>query len=189
MEATVNWNIDLFFIAASFFLPTILLLLAKHIYIRSTLLSSFNSKICILLARKQFCWPVIFGTDSGNWQQTNVHATKLPEAVSFAKGWELDGIVLASKPFVFTPHLVGFIQGKEMGWPLKVHWKMRFSTWQMYISRPIWNLVPSLPMCTPCYYTSRFNILIRQIISCILGSSPSFDLYSTVVEDRDTYKI
>lgn len=34
--------------------------------------------------------------------------------VGFAKKWELDGVVLASKPFVFTPQLVGFVKGKGM---------------------------------------------------------------------------
>ncbi|MCJ1345763.1 hypothetical protein MMC31_003972 [Peltigera leucophlebia] len=63
-----------------------------------------NPEICILLARKQFCWPVVFGTDSGNWQPTDVRATNLQEAVTFAKKWELYGVALASEPFALTPH-------------------------------------------------------------------------------------
>lgn len=50
-------------------------------------------------------------------------------------------------------YLVGFIQGKEMGWPLKIYWKMRFSIWQ-YIFQDIlllliWNLVPFLFIVYP----------------------------------------
>lgn len=113
-EATVDWNMDPFFIEANFFADTILLCLSKHISTRAVLLSSFSPEICILLARKQFRWPVVFGTDSGNWQPTDVRATNLQEAISFAKKWELDGVVLASEPFVLAPQLVGFVKGKGM---------------------------------------------------------------------------
>lgn len=113
-EATVDWNMDPFFIEANFFTDTILLCLAKYISTRAVLLSSFSPEICIMLARKQSRWPVVFGTDSGNWQPTDVRATSLQEAVSFAKKWELDGIVLASEPFVLAPQLVGFVKGKGM---------------------------------------------------------------------------
>ncbi len=67
-----------------------------------------------MLARKQGRWPVIFGTDSGNWQPTDVRAKNLQEAVSFAKNWELDGVLLASEPFVLAPQLVGFVKEKGM---------------------------------------------------------------------------
>lgn len=100
-EATVDWNMDPFFIEANFFTDTILLCLSKHISTRAVLMSSFSPEICIMLARKQFRWPVFFGTDSGNWQPTDVRATNLQEAVSFSKKWELDGVVLASEPFCF----------------------------------------------------------------------------------------
>lgn len=65
-EATVDWNMDPFFIEANLFTDTILLYLSKHIFTRAALLSFFNPEICILLARKQSRWLVIFGTDSGN---------------------------------------------------------------------------------------------------------------------------
>lgn len=112
-EATDDWKMDPFFVEANFFTDTILLCLAKHISIRAVLLSSFSPEICILLACKQSRWPVVFGTDSGNWQSTDVRATNLQEAVSFAKKWELDGIVLASEPFVFAPQLVKFVKEEK----------------------------------------------------------------------------
>ena len=89
-EATVDWNMDPFFIEANFFTDTILLCLSKHISTRAVILSSFSPEICVMLARKQSRWPVVFGTDSGNWQPTDVRATNLQEAVSFAKKWEID---------------------------------------------------------------------------------------------------
>ncbi len=113
-EATLDWNMDPFFIEANFFTDTILQCLSKHISTRAVLLSSFSPEICILLARKQSRWPVAFGTDSGNWQPTDVRATNLQEAVSFAKKWELDGVVLAGEPFVLAPQLAGFVKGKGM---------------------------------------------------------------------------
>ena len=113
-EATVDWNMDPFFIEANFFTDTILLCLSKHISTRTVLLSTFNPEICILLARKQARWPVFFATDSGNSQPTDVRAQNLQETVSFAKKWELDGVVLASEPVVLAPHLVGSVKGRGM---------------------------------------------------------------------------
>lgn len=43
-----------------------------------------------------------------------LRATNLQEAISFAKKWELDGLALASEPFVLAPQLVGFVKGKGM---------------------------------------------------------------------------
>ena len=113
-EATVDWKMDPFFVEANFFTDTILLCLAKHISTRAVLLSSFCPEICILLARKQSRWPVAFLTDSGNWKLTDVRTTNLQEAVSFARKWELDGVVLASEPLVLAPQLVGSVKGKEI---------------------------------------------------------------------------
>lgn len=114
LSETVEWNMDPFFIEANFFTDTILLCLSKHISTRAVLLSTFNPDICILLARKQARWPIFFCTDSGNSQQTDVRAQNLQEAVRFAKKWELDGVVLASEPFVLAPQLVGFVKGKGL---------------------------------------------------------------------------
>ena len=113
-EATVDWNMDPFFVEANFFTDTILLRLAEHISTRTVLLSSFSPEICILLARKQSRWPVAFLTDSGNSTQTDVRATNLQEAVSFAKKWELNGVVAASEPYVLAPQLVRFVKSKGM---------------------------------------------------------------------------
>ena len=111
-EATVDWHMDPFSIEANFFTDTILLCLSKHISTRAVLLSSFSPEICIMLAHKQSRWPVAFITDSGNSQPADVRATSLQEAVSFAKRWKLDGVVLASEPFVLAPQLVGFVKSK-----------------------------------------------------------------------------
>ena len=114
LSEIVEWNMDPFFIEANFFTDTILMCLSKHISTRAVVLSSFSPDICILLARKQARWPVFFCNDSGNSQQNDVRAQNLQEAVNFAKKWELDGVVLASEPFVLAPQLVGFVKGKGM---------------------------------------------------------------------------
>lgn len=105
---------DPFYVEANFFTDTILLCLSEHISSRSILLSSFSPEICILLALKQSRWPVFFGNDSGNWQPTEVRATTLQEGVRFAKKWNLDGLVIASEPFVYAPQLVGYVKGTGM---------------------------------------------------------------------------
>lgn len=113
-EATDDWNMDPFFVEANFFTDTILLCLSKFISSRSIFLSSFSPEICILLSLKQSRWPVVFGTDSGNWQPTEIRATTLQEGLRFAKKWDLDGLVLASEPFVYAPQLVRFVKGQGM---------------------------------------------------------------------------
>jgi glycerophosphoryl diester phosphodiesterase len=95
-EATDDWKMDPFFIEANFFTDTVLLCLAKHISTRPILLSSFSPEICTLVALKQARWPVVFLTDAGNWQPTEVRATNLQEGVRFAKKWDLDGLALAA---------------------------------------------------------------------------------------------
>ncbi|KAL8678176.1 MAG: hypothetical protein Q9186_005467, partial [Xanthomendoza sp. 1 TL-2023] len=113
-EAIDDWKMDPFFTEANFFTDTILLCLSKHISNRAVPLSSFNPNLCILLARKQSRWPVLFLTDSGNSQQTDGRAAYLQEAMSFAKKWDLDGVVMASEPIVLAPQLAGFVKGKGM---------------------------------------------------------------------------
>lgn len=105
---------DPFFIEANFYTDTILLCLSRYVSTRAVFLSSFSPEICILLALKQCRWPIVLGNDSGNWQPTEIRATSLQEGLRFAKKWSLDGLVLASEPFVLAPQLVGFIKEKGM---------------------------------------------------------------------------
>lgn len=113
-EAIVDWNMDPFFVEVNYFTNTILLCLAKHISTRTVMLSSFSPEICILLTRKQSRWPVAFLTDSGCSPQADVRATSVQEAVNFAKSWDLDGVVCASDPYIFAPHLVESVKQKGL---------------------------------------------------------------------------
>ena len=67
-----------------------------------------------MLARKQSRWPIFFLTNAGNSIQTDIRAINLQEAVSFAKKWELEGVVIVSEPFVLAPKLVDFVKEKRM---------------------------------------------------------------------------
>lgn len=102
-EAIIDWKIDSFFIKANFFTDIILLCLSKYISTQAVLFSSFSPKICIMLALKHFYWLVVFDIDSRNWQLTNIRTLNLQETISFAKKWEIDSVVLANEPFIFTP--------------------------------------------------------------------------------------
>ena len=113
-EAIVDWNMDPFFVEVNYFTDTILLCLAKHISTRTVILSSFSPEICILLTRKQSRWPVAFLTDSGCSPQADVRATSVQEAVNFARRWDLDGVVCASDPYIFAPHLVEYVKQKGL---------------------------------------------------------------------------
>ena len=113
-EAILDWNMDPFFVEVNCFADTILLCLAKYISTRTVILSSFSPEICILLTRKQSRWPVAFLTDSGCSPQADVRATSVQEAVNFAKSWDLDGVVCASDPYVFAPHLVESVKQKGL---------------------------------------------------------------------------
>ena len=115
-EAIDEWKSDSIAIEPNLFVDAIIstVLLHPSCRSRSVMFSSFSPEICILISLKQSTFPVFFLNDSGNWPTGDVRASSLQEAIHFANRWALDGIVMASEPFVFAPNLVGVAKRKGL---------------------------------------------------------------------------
>ena len=115
-EAIEDWKSDNIAIEPNLFVDQILscVLLHPSCRSRSIMFSSFSPEICILISLKQSTFPVFFLNDSGNGPTGDVRASSLQQAIHFAKKWALDGIVMASEPFVYAPKLVGVAKAKSL---------------------------------------------------------------------------
>lgn len=117
-EAIDEWKSDNIAIEPNLFVDQIISCVLMHpscrSHSRSIMFSSFSPEICILISLKQSTFPVFFLNDSGNGPTSDVRASSLQEAIHFAKRWALDGIVMASEPFVYAPKLVGVAKGKGL---------------------------------------------------------------------------
>lgn len=115
-EAAVDWKSDIFAIEVNLFVDTILSSILSHPTCRGRpiMLSSFNPEVCILLSLKQDLFPILFLNDSGNYHTGDVRASSLQQAINFAASWGLDGIGMASEPFVFAPMLIGVAKGRGL---------------------------------------------------------------------------
>ncbi|KAI1817626.1 glycerophosphodiester phosphodiesterase GDE1 [Poronia punctata] len=81
--------------------------LAKN---RHILFSSFNPDICLCLNFKQPSIPIMFLTDAGAEEVSDIRASSLQEAIRFASRWNLLGIVSNALPFVNSPRLVKVVK-------------------------------------------------------------------------------
>lgn len=121
-EAIDDWKSDNIAIEPNLFVDQILSCVLLHPSCRSRprsrsrsiMFSSFSPEICILLSLKQSTFPVFFLNDSGNGPTGDIRASSLQEAIHFAKKWALDGIVMASEPFVYAPKLVRVAKEKGL---------------------------------------------------------------------------
>lgn len=115
-EAVDEWKSDNTAIELNVFVDTILssVLLHPSCRSRSIMFSSFSPEVCILVSLKQTTFPIFFLNDSGNFPTGDVRASNLQQAIHFAKKWALDGIVMASEPFVYAPKLVGLAKGEGL---------------------------------------------------------------------------
>ncbi|KAL4867507.1 Glycerophosphodiester phosphodiesterase domain-containing protein [Aspergillus spectabilis] len=108
-EATTDWSSDPIAIEINTFVDTILSTILSHPSSRQRpiMLSSFSPEVCIVLSLKQTLFPILLLNDSGNAATGDTRASSLQDAIAFATRWGLDGIIVASEPFVFAPKLVG----------------------------------------------------------------------------------
>ena len=115
-EAVDEWKSDNFAIELNLFVDTILSSVLSHpsCRFRAVMFSSFSPEVCILVSLKQSTFPIFFLNDSGNWPTGDVRASSLQQAVHFAKRWALDGVVMASEPFVYAPKLIGLAKAKGL---------------------------------------------------------------------------
>ncbi|KAL7623642.1 Glycerophosphocholine phosphodiesterase [Parahypoxylon ruwenzoriense] len=81
--------------------------LAKN---RHIIFSSFNPDICLCLSFKQPSIPIMFLTDAGTEEVSDIRASSLQEAIRFASRWNLLGIVSNAEPFVNSPRLVKVVK-------------------------------------------------------------------------------
>ncbi|KAI1453509.1 glycerophosphodiester phosphodiesterase GDE1 [Annulohypoxylon moriforme] len=81
--------------------------MTKH---RHIIFSSFNPDICLCLSFKQPSIPILFLTDAGTEEVSDIRASSLQEAVRFASRWNLLGIVSNAEPFVNSPRLVKVVK-------------------------------------------------------------------------------
>lgn len=77
---------------------------------RQILFSSFNPDICLCLSFKQPSIPILFLTDAGACDVSDIRASSLQEAIRFASRWNLLGIVSEARPFVNSPRLVKVVK-------------------------------------------------------------------------------
>lgn len=115
-EAADDWKSDVFAIELNLFVDTILSSIFSHPSCRSRpiIFSSFSPEVCILVSLKQASFPIFFLNDSGNGPTGDVRASSLQEAIHFAERWGLEGVVMASEPFVYAPRLVELAKGKGL---------------------------------------------------------------------------
>ncbi|KAI0830907.1 glycerophosphodiester phosphodiesterase GDE1 [Hypoxylon sp. FL0890] len=77
---------------------------------RHIIFSSFNPDICLCLSFKQPSIPIMFLTDAGTEEVSDIRASSLQEAIRFASRWNLLGIVSNAEPFVISPRLVKVVK-------------------------------------------------------------------------------
>lgn len=77
---------------------------------RTIFLSSFSPEVCILLSKKQNVYPVFFLTEAGHIPSADARADSLQEAIHFAKGWRLSGVISRSEPLVLSPDLIRYVK-------------------------------------------------------------------------------
>ncbi|KAF2869520.1 Glycerophosphodiester phosphodiesterase domain-containing protein, partial [Massariosphaeria phaeospora] len=111
---TDDWEMDPYAMELNLFTDSILQVLFTYGGNRSMFLSTFSPELCILLVRKQKTYPVLFLNDSNNYPTGDPRALSLQSAVHFARAWKLQGIIMASEPFIASPKLVKFVQGQKL---------------------------------------------------------------------------
>lgn len=93
------------------FVDTILECVYEHTHAdRKIIFSSFHPDIALLLNMKQPNYPVFFLTDAGTLPMADVRCNSIQEAIRFAKGADLLGIVTASEPILAAPRMAKVIK-------------------------------------------------------------------------------
>ncbi|KAL8744154.1 MAG: hypothetical protein Q9190_003571 [Brigantiaea leucoxantha] len=75
---------------------------------RSITFSSFSPEVCILLALKQWDYPILFLSKADSVPVGDVRYSRLQQLIRFAKAWNLAGIVILSDPLVMSPRLIKY---------------------------------------------------------------------------------
>ena len=105
-----DWNMDTYALEVNHVVDTVLQVVYRLAGERTIFFSSFSPEICILLSRKQDCYPVYFLTESGHIPSADARADSLQEAIHFARKWRLPGIIARSQPLVMSPDLIQYVK-------------------------------------------------------------------------------
>ncbi|KAI1780787.1 glycerophosphodiester phosphodiesterase GDE1 [Hypoxylon cercidicola] len=103
-------DMDTYAIELNSFCDTVLDKVYEMATSRHIIFSSFNPDICLCLSFKQPSIPILFLTDAGTEEVSDVRASSLQEAIRFASRWNLLGIVSNAEPFVNSPRLVRVVK-------------------------------------------------------------------------------
>lgn len=101
---------DTYAIELNSFCDTVLTKVYELAQNRHIIFSSFNPDICLCLNFKQPSIPIMFLTDAGIEDVSDIRASSLQEAIRFASRWNLLGIVSNATPFVVCPRLVRVVK-------------------------------------------------------------------------------
>ncbi|KAI1762545.1 glycerophosphodiester phosphodiesterase GDE1 [Hypoxylon sp. FL1150] len=103
-------DMDTYAIELNSFCDTVLNKVYDMAKSRHIIFSSFNPDICLCLSFKQPSIPIMFLTDAGTEEVSDIRASSLQEAIRFASRWNLLGIVSNAEPFVNSPRLVKVVK-------------------------------------------------------------------------------
>ncbi|KAI4867029.1 glycerophosphodiester phosphodiesterase GDE1 [Hypoxylon rubiginosum] len=103
-------DMDTYAIELNSFCDTVLNKVYDMAKSRHIIFSSFNPDICLCLSFKQPSIPIMFLTDAGTEEVSDIRASSLQEAIRFASRWNLLGIVSNSELFVNSPRLVRVVK-------------------------------------------------------------------------------
>lgn len=103
-------DMDTYAIELNSFCDTVLNKVYDMAKSRHIIFSSFNPDICLCLSFKQPSIPILFLTDAGTEEVSDIRASSLQEAIRFASRWNLLGIVSNAEPFVNSPRLVKVVK-------------------------------------------------------------------------------
>ncbi|KAH9896402.1 glycerophosphodiester phosphodiesterase GDE1 [Xylariomycetidae sp. FL2044] len=103
-------DMDTYAIELNSFCDTVLTKVYELARSRHIIFSSFNPDICLCLSFKQPSIPILFLTDAGSEEVSDIRASSLQEAIRFASRWNLLGIVSSAAPFVNSPRLVKVVK-------------------------------------------------------------------------------
>lgn len=95
-------------------IDTVLQVVYNNANDRNIIFSSFHPDICIMLSLKQPSIPILFLTEGGATKMADSRASSLQSAVSFARDWNLLGIVSGALPILKAPRLVSVVKSSGL---------------------------------------------------------------------------
>lgn len=97
-------------VKANLFVDIVLDLVYEYGGKRNITFSSFSPEMCLLLKAKQQTYPILFISKAGSVPTGDIRASSVQQAVTFAKRWDLAGLVLLSDPLIMCPRLISYVK-------------------------------------------------------------------------------